>query len=382
MQHDPEDDRLRELLRARVRTAIKETLDADGQVHPEHVKDLEELARLVHIADAARQPPRRKLWPIAATLIGALIVVSALLFVRVPETEVELDLTAEEIGFVVSNEQVLTEIVDLTALTVSGVRRVHLPQGPGDPAETPVLGAGRASTLDLTAVTDEKNHSAISLDPLTVPAGTRVWIRRLSMHQHRLSLEGKDLALSAAVWGRLRIKMDGMPLEQRDYVAPRPVFMEASSGVLDVDLTIAGASQPSFSPQLRASALSFSRIDEFRTEDRTLIRPLSTIVSGTLFLEALNGFQHELRVGEALRFERSEGLIRTLALDPRNDHIAVKFRGRVRGMQTGWGDVQRSLMPSQLEWLQARRGLYLLWGSTLSVFGLIASLLRWWGVRV
>jgi hypothetical protein len=382
MPPDPDDDRLRDLLRTRVRAATKEALEAEGLVPAEQIKRLEDLARLMQIADAAHPPPRRRFWPLVAALAGALLVVSALLFVRVRETEIELDLAVGEVGFVVSTEQVLTNLVDLTAFSVSGLRRVHLPPMAGEPAETPVLDSGLASTVQVTAVSDQKNPGAISLDALTVPAGTRVWIERSSMHQHRLSLEGKDLALKAAVRGRLRIAMNGMPSHERHYAAPRPVLMQASSGVIDVDLTIADPSQPEFSPQLLASDLSFSRIEEFRTQDRTLIRPLSTILSGTLFLEALDGRRQEVRPGEALRFEQSEGLIRTLALDPRNTHIAVKFRGRVRGMRVGWSDAQRSLMPSQLEWLQARHGFYLLWGSTLYLFGLVASLLRWWGVRV
>ena len=39
-------------------------------------------------------------------------------------------------------------------------------------------------------------------------------------------------------------------------------------------------------------------------------------------------------------------------------------------------------MPTYLAWLKARHGLYLLWGTTLYLFGLIASLLRWWGLRL
>jgi hypothetical protein len=34
-------------------------------------------------------------------------------------------------------------------------------------------------------------------------------------------------------------------------------------------------------------------------------------------------------------------------------------------------------MPTWLDWLKARRGLYLLWGTAIYVFGLIAGVLRW-----
>ena len=170
-----------------------------------------------------------------------------------------------------------------------------------------------------------------------------------------------------------------MPLEQRDFASPRPVLLQAAPGLVDIDLTLADISHAAFVPQLQASDLSFSRIDEFHAEDQTLVRRLSTILSGTVYFEALNGLAYQLRPGR-LSVSAHRGLIRTLELH--EDQIVVKFRGRVRGMRTGWGGAQRSLMPTYLAWLKARHGLYLLWGTTLYLFGLIASLLRWWGLRL
>jgi hypothetical protein len=39
-------------------------------------------------------------------------------------------------------------------------------------------------------------------------------------------------------------------------------------------------------------------------------------------------------------------------------------------------------MPTYLEWLRARHGLSLLWGTTLYLFGVIVGALRWWGIRL
>jgi hypothetical protein len=35
-------------------------------------------------------------------------------------------------------------------------------------------------------------------------------------------------------------------------------------------------------------------------------------------------------------------------------------------------------MPTWLEWLRARHGLSLLWGTALYLFGLAVGVLRWW----
>jgi hypothetical protein len=55
---------------------------------------------------------------------------------------------------------------------------------------------------------------------------------------------------------------------------------------------------------------------------------------------------------------------------------------RQLGMTTGSGEGRRTLMPTYLEWMRARHGVSLLWGTTLYLFGLIAGALRWWGVRL
>jgi hypothetical protein len=80
-----------------------------------------------------------------------------------------------------------------------------------------------------------------------------------------------------------------------------------------------------------------------------------------------------------IQFEKSTGELRTVQW--LNDRIAIKFHGSVVAMRTGAGKSQWSLMPTCLEWLQARYALALLWGTTLYVFSLILGVLRWWEAR-
>ena len=75
--------------------------------------------------------------------------------------------------------------------------------------------------------------------------------------------------------------------------------------------------------------------------------------------------------------ERAQGEVRTLRLQ--EDHIELKFHGRVRGMTLGSGEGSRSYMPTWLEWLRERHSLSLLWGAALYLFGLVTIVLRWWG---
>jgi len=112
------------------------------------------------------------------------------------------------------------------------------------------------------------------------------------------------------------------------------------------------------------------------TEEKTVVRRISTVLSGILYFQSLAGKEYHLRHGQEIRFKSCEGEIRTLEL--KDDRIALAFHGRVKGMTTGSDENRISLMPTYLEWLSARHALSLLWGTTLYIFGLILTVMRWW----
>ncbi len=77
-----------------------------------------------------------------------------------------------------------------------------------------------------------------------------------------------------------------------------------------------------------------------------------------------------------MRFKKSEGLIRALKLE--RNQLALTFHGDVQGMTSGWQKTRVPLMPTVLDWLRARHGLALLWGTTLFLFGVVNQVMRWW----
>ena len=127
--------------------------------------------------------------------------------------------------------------------------------------------------------------------------------------------------------------------------------------------------------QVPIERLALRRVDEFGDRGLSIVRTISTIVSGTLFFESLNSLQRPLRSGEALRFERSSGEMRTVRLEP--GHLTMSFHGWVGGMKTGSDESPRSLMPTWLDWLRARHGLSLLWGTSVYLFGIGFAVVRW-----
>lgn len=145
---------------------------------------------------------------------------------------------------------------------------------------------------------------------------------------------------------------------------------------MDIDFIPEPAVKRKFSRQLLVDSLSLFSIDEQVDIEKTIVKRLSTILSGTLYFEALGGKKQVLRSGQELRFDYSAGEIRTITLEDGSIHLA--FHGNVRGMSTGSSNNRISLMPTYLEWLSARHGLSLLWGTTLYLFGLLYGVWKWW----
>ena len=375
--HRIKSDKLRGLLHRQASMMSEEALKSGGQISDKQVKTLERLAQLVKICNAAKPPPKR--WPLLVVLGVTLLILSILLFSRVSETEIELDMALSEVSFTSSSQQVLSEAIGLSELGVLGLREIRLSRARGRIAE--IFGEHQYinAAIRLSKVSDGERQGTIMLGMLELPPGTRVRLHHKEvLHQYRLSLEGKDLKLRAEVNGTVQVNLSGIPEERLQFSSPRSIKLLPNSKEVDLDLTFSGTSKHVFSPQLSVENLSFIRIDEIIGTERTVVKYVSTVLSGKLYFESLGGQMRTIRPGEAIRFETSSGQMRTIQLH--NEHLSIKFRGRVRGMSTGIGESSRSLMPTCLEWLRARHGLALLWGTALYLFSLIIGVLRWWRI--
>jgi len=369
-------DQLRKLLRQQIQRATNEAIGSEGQVSAEQVAKLEQLAHLLDLYEGAHPSPIRKRWPLVLALGGTLLIVSVLLFARVGETEIELDLALSEVNFVLATPQVLTESTNLSTLGVSGFDEIQIPAANHDAKSGRLSGEGDAA-LRLSVDSKGERRGSITLTPMMLPVETHVWVRRSELpRQYRLSIKGTSPEINVGVNGPVRLEFSHRQADLQDFLIPDGVSLTSGANQVDLDLVFLDLAKSQFPSQLSAKDLSFVHIDEFRDEQNTVVRRVSTIISGNLTFESLNGLEQKLRPGEMIQFEYSQGEIRTLHLD--EDKINVQFHGRVRGMSIGSGEGHRSLMPTWLDWLRARHGLSLLWGTALYLFGLIAGVLRWW----
>jgi hypothetical protein len=373
----PSADRVRELLVREVVATSNAVLASGGRVDADRIAAIEHLARLVELQNSVMPPLARRRWPVVAAFLLTLVIATVLLYGEVPETDVELGLRATEIAFAVQGQQKFGVGIRLSSVGVGGLGEAEIPQS----ARSGVLflkPSGFDGNLRLLLVPDPSQGGSLDLEPFILPAGTRVWLRHTGVpYEARLSFSGPPLVLRASVRGPLTLSQPGAEARRLEFVAPKAIVLRGSALPLDVDLRFLELVGTSLLSDIEVSGVSLVRTDEVSESGRTVVRRRSTVMDGTLHFESLNGRERRLRPGEVLEFRHAEGEVRTLQVE--RNHLSIQFHGRVAGMETGSDRNRRSLMPSYLEWLYARRGLELLWATALYLFGLSAGVLGWLG---
>jgi hypothetical protein len=370
-------DRLRDLLNRKIEKLGDQAGQHNGEIGDKELDSVERLKRLVELVSYTA-PSRRKRWPVIVILAATLAAVSLLLFAHVRTTEIELDLSLSELGFRFPRQQALADVMQLSSIGVSGLQKIQLPRVGDKDARTILQSdAAGASILLSAGGSDSSAKGTISLSTLTLMAGSHVGLRPTDLpKQYRLSIKSREWLLRIGVSGLVDVALPGAPAEQLNLKIPGLITLQPDTNIVDLDLRVKNSSKKTFSDQMIVDSLSFFRIDQYTDPEHTVVRRASTVLSGTLYFESLGGQERRLRPGEELDFELSQGEIRTLELQ--NDHIALAFHGRVQGMTSGEDEHRYSIMPTYLEWLKARHGLTLLWGSTLYLFGLILTVIKWW----
>lgn len=370
-------DQLQNLLNQHIRDLSAEAIQSEGNISASKLKALERLARLVEIHKAVQPPSPQVRWPVLVLLTLTLIIVSLLLFARVSSTEIELDLSLSEVSFRLPEQQVLTEEMRLSSLGVSGMQQIQLPRSETKEAQVFQTQDGSGIALRLAPGIKGQREGLVTLSTILLPAGAYINLRPTEIpQQYRLVIQRTELDLRVSVKGQIELGQPGMPPEQINFLIPKSIHLQSGPKDISLDINLLTGSKAAFSRKLLADSLSLFQVDEHVSGEHTIVRRISTIQSGTLYLESLGGKERRFRPGQELRFESSAGEIRTLEL--KEDHIAFAFHGHVQGMTTGGEETPFSLMPTYLEWLSARHGLSLLWGTTLYVFGIIFSVIRWW----
>ena len=293
--------------------------------------------------------------PAIVTLISAGLLAVFLNLGHVASTEIKLELLVSELNFTLPQQQVVTNIMKLSSIGASGLEDVQVPGVRAQPeGET----EASSSAVLLSADSASGQPGTISLDALSLPAGMRIGIRHTDVAgEYRFSLQGKPLALPVQVNGSIKMILPPNPPGVLNFTSPGLVKLQSGKDGVNLDVNFQRASNRIFPGVIAADSISLLRIDENYDDDNSTVRTVSTILSGTMFFESLDGKKQALLPGQQIQFKKSHGSINILELF--NDHISVSFVGTVNGMTSGEINNRKTLMPTYLEWLNSRVNLTL-----------------------
>jgi hypothetical protein len=379
---------IEQLLERKIRQLLADAAEHE-RIQPDALEAVQRLAALADLAAATRARQRRR-WPLFAAAVLTLLVVSVLLFSRVRDTDIELDVRTSSLSFLTPARQGILGTQTLRFVGATGVGQVRLPDSHTGASDVLAAAEGELCEASFETVADARTGSSLSIPLLTVPPGTRVSVVRTAPHAVELTLtvpSGVELPTEISVKGTIRIAAHGPAhhINRIDAFAyPEVIRLNAASATpITLQLTSAVDVPFAFSPELAATDISFFEIQQDIDMTRAVPRQVSSLLAGTLYLEALNDKAITVRPYEELRFGRSNGMIRKLQLVPADantsagESFALQAHADVSAMTIGAGKNVRSLMPTYLESLAARQGLALFWGSTLYLIGVVASILRW-----
>jgi hypothetical protein len=360
-------DNLRRLLSERLAAAESEAARSQGVISESSLGDLVRLAQLIELQDNLTSPPRRRRWPIAALFTLTLLLASILFFTRVRETGIDLQVVASEVELGFAADRPWTDAMQLSSLGASGLIDVTSPPG--------VEGTTRSSIRLGPAPGQQQGQ--LTLAPVFLRANSRVRIRASDVPgSYRMSIQSKNAEFRADVQGK--IKIAGIEKVQT-FRSPQAFQLNGGAAETELEFTFLDGGQNPFVEHLPLQTISMSSIQQFTDGDQLSARRVSSIISGVLYFDSLDGLERKLRQGETLEVKPLKGVLERIGVA--DGKITLEFRGTVTSISTG-DDGQTDLMPTCLAWLHARHGLSLMWGTGIYLFGLAMGVLRWAGVRV
>jgi hypothetical protein len=401
-----------EALRGAIRERLERAVAGDPQASSAAADEIRQLMRLLAAYEQTRPPPKRRAWPVVALLLAVAAAVSALLFLRVPTTEVTLALDLASLGFRIGNDPEpggdggieLLERVNTNQMAIDAVGAVELEDVP----------IADATDFRLRATGD----GSISLRPLVVPAGTWVRVDRPDP-TGALTIELVHPATELEVALTLPAEVEILPADSGlarafdpGLGAQRAVFRGGRTdggGCARLRLRWPAAASVSFpagthDPAPFRGALPVDALLFTDLEGGAQRTGFSTVLGGTLYLEAVAGREVEIRPDQLLEVglgsavtdqgaaAQASGVCaaaaaarppatapaRILRIAVGADAIALQAGATVSRLSTGTATHRNDLMPRWLEWLQSRQELLLFWGAFGSLFGLAYTVLLWW----
>lgn len=299
-------------------------------------RDAEELLKiLAGLAPGGPVRGRARSWAPAIVVSTALAVLVAMAVTRVGEVPVELRLRVSQLAFRLVMPQPAVSGLSTGRLGVAGLSEVRMP------ATEPVA----QSALLLEAMS---SAARISLPPLVLPVGARVWFGRSTVaNEVQIGFQGPPLEFQANVEGQIRIG----PADSKAYVltfdTPARVQLKAESGnVVELSATLMDGQSLELSREVSIDSLSLTAVEEAHQVD-PVVRAVSSIERGNVVFWPGAGPSRELARGDRVWIDSPRGQLKAVTFE--DGLFDIRFAGTVRDLRTGSGDESVTTMPSYLE---------------------------------
>jgi hypothetical protein len=369
-------DALEKLARVE-RKKLVDTAIATGRVEKNAFDYVDRLSKVA----AEARPARRWLIPLIALILFTVFLV--LLVKDQHETEIELDLATAELHFRLPIHEPLADDQFLHSLSASALNGITL-----DGVDWPAPNGGTCS-LRVDLVQPAQKEEAITLTSLAPPRNWEVGISRTGSNTDfefaaAPMQTGEDFLVRAVLRGKANLRSDctsdGM-FRHVDWDGAGLLIMRIGTATT---LHCESGLAVKFARQIEFENLRLYTLERIQIDSAPIDRLRSALLSGTLYLDALNAKAVALRPFEDLVFGFSKGYIRALSfptdLKMTGDGLHLQAHAVVQKMNLGSGANERSLMPSWLEVLSAKTGIALFWASVTYFLGIIYAALRWFEV--
>jgi hypothetical protein len=298
-------------------------------------------------------------------------------------TEVELETRVTSASFTLPMPQEILNNVNLSRVEASRVTCV------GFELDTPQTCPWAPATTGVEVTEPKDRRSVITVSSLRIPAGARVTLSKPSNGlSHRITVDAppsQQLTLELAVRGTtLRTVRLTTPFVRKfDSIEPPSFVRLTLSPPFVLDLVPAPGTRIAISPIFPVSELALWENEDRLDVDRQEIRNMSSILSGSVFLESLNSKRIELRRFDQLRFAKSNGEVRTLTAESgtEGDSLLLRYHGHVEGMVRGTKEHATNLMPTNLELLASNGNLSMVWKSVVLIAAMIFGAIQLHAIR-
>jgi hypothetical protein len=321
---------------------------------------------------------RLKKWGAWAPAVLPLALLFLLHVTRVGEATVDLEVTASEVSFASAEEQEVSELLVVSDLEAAGLASLHVPRARGRP-EQRVTSEGRRLGIRLVAA-DAPASGTITLTPVPVARGAHLTLAAgADALGYRMSFSQSSLPVLLNLQGSLQVGLPEGPPQRIDFGTPKPMRLDPDRTGAEIAIRLRDRPRNLLGSPVSVNGLSFIRIDERVRPGQTTVASVSTILSGTVRLEAAADAGRAVDAGDVLRFGESQGEIRSLQLA--DGGLSLRFHGRVRQLEACSRTDCESWMPTRLEAVAARQAALLVVAAVLYVLYVLVVGRRWLRIR-